>query len=277
MTVFAACKDAPEQIPVYLQLEPFTVNEAGGAAWHKITEGWLYVNGEFLGVYPLPGKAPVLADGESQILLFPGVKENGYDDTPNIYDFLTRYETKVNLTPGTTTVIQPTTQYKTDITFPWSLDRSTFDSGSSVVISNRDDDQATGFELTTVGAFAGQSIKMAVDTAHPVIEIVTEQAALPYDGARQIWVELNYRNDMPFTLWLYGTTGTSSEQQIPIYQFANSAQWNKIYFNLTDYVSQAGQEKQRLYFGVKLPTDTAGKYTQLSGTVYLDNIRLVHF
>ncbi len=32
VVIWSACKDDPEQIPAYLDLQPFTVNEPGGAA-----------------------------------------------------------------------------------------------------------------------------------------------------------------------------------------------------------------------------------------------------
>jgi hypothetical protein len=73
----AGCKDNPEQIPVYLDIQPFKINETGPGKWQNITEAWLYVNGEFLGAYSLPAKVPVLAEGNTEIWVYPGVKENG--------------------------------------------------------------------------------------------------------------------------------------------------------------------------------------------------------
>ena len=77
LVVFLGCKDAPEQIPAYLYIKPFTVNAQGDASWHKVTEGWLYVNGDYLGSYTLPATVPILADGQSEVWLYPGVKKNG--------------------------------------------------------------------------------------------------------------------------------------------------------------------------------------------------------
>jgi hypothetical protein len=272
---FVACKDASEQIPAYLSLKPFEVSAPGGAGWQEITDGWLYVNGEYLGAYTLPAIVPVLADGESEIILFPGVKENGIEATPNIYPYLTKFTKKFNLATAQTTDIQAITGYDPDIVYAFGVGRGDFDGGSFISLDNRDTDGAINVELTTDGAFSGKSILMQVDTAHPVMDIATEKMEnLPVLGAPQVWLELQYKTDVPF--FLYMLSGPNQESQ-GVYQFNLSEQWNKIYFNLTGTLVTTQQSEQRLYFRLSLPKDRAGKYTQNSGKVQLDNIRVVHF
>ncbi len=277
LLLLAACKDQPEQIPAYLKIEPFTVNAVGGADWQKISNVWVYVGDQFLGGYPLPATVPVLASGDAQVTLFPGVRENGIKQTPALYPFLERYEAKVNLTETQTTTIQPSTRYVDNAVFPWSVDRGTFNS-SSIVLENRDADSATAFVLTTDGAFDGRSVRMDVDQDHPLIQIATEQVeGLPTTGDRQVWLELHYRNDIPFELWLLGTQGSSGETGQPVFQFLPTENWNKIYINLTEFVVALQQEKYRLYFSVNLPINANGTYARTNGTVLFDNLRLIHF
>lgn len=270
------CKDDPEQIPAYLDLQPFTVNAQGGASWQKITDGWLYVNGEFLGAYTLPAVVPILAEGECDVILFPGVKENGITATPNIYPFLKRYDVKKTLAPAENTVINPETEYETTAVFPWQ-NRGDFDSGSTLQFENRDADDATGYTLSNDGAFAGKSLQMAVDTAHWLIEIASEKVVLPTTGDRQVWLEVHYKNNMPFTLYLLGTKGGAGELAQAVYQFNDSENWNKIYFNLTEFLTSSVQDDYRILFSAGLPRDQSNKFSQINGAVLLDNIRLVHF
>lgn len=274
---FWACSDEPEKIPSYLELKPFTVNATGGADWQKITEGWLYVNTEFLGAYTLPATVPVLAEGNANILLYPGIKENGINATPNIYDFLAPHAQTLQMTEGSQHTLQPVTSYKTDIFFPWALDRTTFDGLSSIVLENRDTDDATSFQVTADGGFSGKSVKLAVTIDHPSMDIATEKVVLPSTPDRQIWLEMHYRNDMPFTLFLLGETDGSTTVANPVFQFNNSPEWNKIYFNLTTLATQNPVSAHRLFFRVELPKNAAGQFSQTSGTVYIDNLRLVHF
>ena len=276
--LLAGCKDEEEPIPAYLKIEPFVVDAVGGAGWQKITEGWLYVGNEFLGAYSLPAMVPVLAEGSLEVQVFPGVRENGQVLTPGLYPFLERFLTTVTLTAAQTTTIQPVTRYAADAIFPWSVDRSTFDN-SSIVLENRDSDTATSFIITTMGAFEGRSVKMQVDTAHRVMEIATEELEnLPSTGNRPVWLEMHYQNTTPFELWILGTDATNTNELAqPVFQFVPSENWNKIYFNLTDFLVSLQQSKYRLFFRVGLPIDQSGKPAQDSGEVYLDNIRLVHF
>ncbi|MFN0035561.1 MAG: hypothetical protein ACKVUS_10865, partial [Saprospiraceae bacterium] len=226
--------DKPEQIPAYLRLEPFVVNENGGAAWQNITDGWLYVNGEFLGAYTLPATIPVLAEGQSEVILFPGVKENGIANTPNIYPFMTRYEVTANLTPPGITTIQPSTAYDPTATIVWE-NTGDFDGANTLQFANLDIDTATTYVLTEDGAFAGKSLQMEVDSAHPLIAIASERTSLPATGAQEVWLEMHYVNNIPFTLNLLGSTGGSSEIAQAVYLFNETEEWNKIYINLTDF------------------------------------------
>ena len=277
LTTLVGCKDEPEQIPAYLNLQPFTVNAQGGASWQKLTDGWLYVNGEYLGAYTLPATVPVLAEGASDIVLFPGVKENGIAASPNIYPQLLRWDANdVNLKPGEVTNLQPATAYDPDTKFPFGLTRGDFDGGSSIVIENRDEDVVNSFEITTDGAFAGKCILMELDTAHPSMDIATEIVeGIPVTGAPEVWLELHYKCDVPIFLYLiYADSG--SEGTTPVYQFNNSENWNKIYINLTEAITASQADQYRLLFRTIIPKDSAGKYTQLTGTIRLDNIRMTH-
>lgn len=278
LLALSACKDEPEQIPAYLDIQPFTVNAEGGAGWQKITEGWLYVNGEYLGAYTLPATVPVLAQGDAEIIVFPGVKENGILATPNIYPFLTRFTQTKKVNPAETTLVQPVTAYDAAVVYPWALNRTTFDGGSSITLENRDGDPLTGYEITANGGFAGNSVRLAVDTAHTLIQIATESTSLPGTDANPVWLELNYACDMPFSLYLVGQNGSQSEYNQFVFGFnSTEGEWNKIYLNLTEFLISLNQEKYRLFFDAGLPKNDQGQFSQSTGTVRLDNIRLLHF
>jgi len=270
-----ACKDTSEQIPAYLELKPFEVMAPGGVSWQKITDGWLYVDGEFLGAYTLPAVVPVLAEGENEVILFPGVKENGIDATPNIYPYLTKFTKAYNLQGGQTTVVQAVTDYDSDIVYAFGIGRGDFDGGSFIALENRDSDGTIDATLTTDGAFFGKCLLMQVDTAHPVMDISTEAMEnLPVLGAPEVWLELNYKTDVPF--FLYMLSGPQQQSQ-GVFQFNLSEEWNKIYINLTGTLVTTQNPVQRLFFRLSLPKNADGTYTQTSGTVRLDNIRVVHF
>ena len=279
LLIFISCKDQPEQIPGYLKVEKFTVSAQGDSSWHKITEGWIYVNGEYLGAYTLPALIPILAEGQSEVWLYPGVKENGILASPNIYPILTRWESKtVEITPGQTTTIYPSTTYDPATVYSFGIGRGDFDGGSSIVLENRDNDDITTFSITTDGAFAGKCMLMELDTAHPLIEVATEKVSgLPISGSPETWLEMHYTCNVPFYLFLLYTDGlTSAEQSQAVFQFNPSENWNKIYLNLTQSLTLSQGEEYRLYIRCPLPKDENGAFSTSTGTVRVDNIRLLH-
>lgn len=272
---FFGCTDQTEQIPTYLAIKPFVVNANGGAEWQKITDGWLYVDGEFLGAFTLPANIPVLAEGEHEIFIFPGVKENGIANTPNIYPYLTRFTRKINLPGAETMELTPVTDYDPNAVFAFGPGRGDFDGGSFIALENRDSDDSLNVVLTPDGAFAGSCVLMQIDTAHPVMDIATEKmTGLPMLGAPEVWLELHYKSDVTFFLYLL--SGPIEQGQF-FYQFNPSPEWNKIYLNLTNIIVNSQSGEQRLFFRLSLPKDQSGQYTQNSGTVRLDNIRVVHY
>jgi len=236
----------------------------------------VYVNREYLGAYSLPATVPVLAEGAGLVYIYPGVKKNGILASPDIYPFLLRDERTVALTGGQTTRIQPVTSYDPDDKFSWSLDRTTFDGNSSVVFQNRDTDDNSSYVISADGAFSGKSLLMQLDTAHPTIQIASEAVVLPTDNT-QVWLEMHYKNDLVFEAYLLGNSSGSNEIGQALYQFNTKEDWNKIYFNLTDLLLDSKQENYRIFFQVSLPKDSAGKYTKTSGSVRIDNLRLIHY
>lgn len=260
-----SCRDEPEQIPAYLELRPFEVQEPGGAAEHKITEGWLYVNGAFLGGYTLPATVPVLEEGESTIIVYPGVKENGIASTPALYSPMQRYETTATLAPNQDLVVQAVTEYASQTVALWSAAQSEFD------ISSVPLEPLTDFTLTADGAYAGRSVLMQVDTADPLDAVLTNLMALPNTGNREIWLELHYQNDIPFSVWVVGETGIVDR---PVFQFNPRETWNKIYINLTPFVAVAPLEDRYLLRFVVNLLDASGN--PVRGSVRFDNLKLLY-
>jgi len=269
------CNDQPEQIPVYLKINSFSVSAPGGTSWQKVTEGWLYVEGDFLGAYSLPALVPVLAEGEREVTIFPGVLENGIEATPNIYPYLTRFIKKYTLNGGETMEVNPNTDYDANATFAFGLGRGDFDGGSFITLENRDSDAGLDVMLTEDGALAGKCILMQADTSHPIMDVATEvMMDIPVTGAPEVWLEMSYKTDVTFFLYLLSGPQQRSNA---VFQFNTSEEWNKIYINLTPTLVQFQESQQRLFFRLSLPRSSPGVYTQNSGTVRIDNIRLVHY
>lgn len=278
LIAFVSC-NKPEATPSYLRVEPFTVTALGGNAWQKVTDGWVYVNGELIGGFSLPVEIPVLAEGASEVQVFPGVKVNGLKDSPGLYPFLKRYVSQVQLVAGATATVNPVTDYESTAIFPWSEQAGSFDASSNVLIENYDANAQNSFEITTVAGMQGKGLLLQADTANAIMEIVTPATALPNAGDRAVWLEMNYSNEAPFSMLLLGIQSDGYVESSSVYLFNTTGlgNWNKIYINLTDYLVGLKRPQYRLLFRLPLPVGSNGQYSVLSSKVFIDNIRLVHF
>ncbi len=265
--------DQKEDIPAYVRVEPFTIDEPGGDTLHDLTDGWFYADLAFLGAYDLPSDIPVLNEGMQEILVFPGIKENGIVETPNIYPMMTWHIEETTLVPGKVTVVKPVVRYDPAAIFAWDIGRGTFDGNSTVALENLDADADLNFIFSDAGGFTGKYLQMEVDTAHPTMAVAFEAVTLPTVRERQTWLEMHYRNELPFVLSLIGQTSGQADDFSPVFQFNVSPEWNKIYINLTDFVSFDPHDEYRLLFNLNLPFTGAA----ISGKVHIDNVRLVHF
>ena len=76
LLVLSSCqKEDTGGIPTYLKIDNITLDE--GNTTSNITDAWVYVNGQLQGVYELPAKFPVLEQGNTDIKVYAGIKNNG--------------------------------------------------------------------------------------------------------------------------------------------------------------------------------------------------------
>src|SRR5436190_18776076 len=103
-----------EEIPSYVRVENISLvtdTFTQGSASQKITDVWLYVDDQPLGVYEMPVSIPVLAEGPHALAIRAGVIVNGIASTRVYYPFYAFYNETVNLTRGTITTVSPTVNY----------------------------------------------------------------------------------------------------------------------------------------------------------------------
>jgi len=259
-----------EPIPAYIHVEDFevTANVAQGTADSKITDGFLYINNEFLGIYELPKTIPVVASGTTDIKVDPGVKENGIAATPDIYPFYNRYSTSLDLQPGEVVTISPNTTYIDQANFAYV---ENFEIGNTINY-DADNDTLNLPVIITNGAYDGRSIRFSVDENNTHAEIATEERfTLPTDG-NQTFLEIHYKNDALFEIGLIGYQQNSNNPLKSLVLTLNPRDtWNKIYINLTDILIQSDLSQYQLLFVGNLPVG------ETSASFYLDNVKLIHF
>ena len=261
-----------DPIPTYLKIEPFqlTTSESQGSDSEKLTETWLYVNNEFLGAYSLPATIPVIAEGESKIILFPGVRVNGIAATPDIYPFYTTFEIDTTLILAEMTLITPRIAYSENVAFS-AVENFDF---NQPFLNDLDGDPATKVVLSTDDVFEGTSSgKIVLTQEHPDIQVSTilQYTDLPTNGT-PVFLELNYRNNVEFAVGLIGIENNPPGINDYFYVFNQQEEWNKIYIELTERLKVSQFPKYQIAFRANFNASSGE-----TNFIYLDNLKLVHF
>ncbi len=266
--------DKEEPIPAYLYVPNFTVEaqEGFGTSSSKITEAWVYANGSLLGAYPIPAMIPILEEGHTDVQIFSGIHENGILDRPFLYSFYEPIKINPDLKPGHIDTIPLVTMYKSeeDIELALHID---FEIGN-LLSEDIDGDTLTKATLTDDG-FEGRGVRLFVqDTLSNLSAGSTHLFYLPANGS-QVFIEMDYHNDIPFTIWMRGHKSDFSGDIQLISQLNIKKEWNKIYIPLTAFLNANRWLDYQIVFNVSLTDEqlAAGE----SGEVILDNIKILKF
>jgi hypothetical protein len=272
---FCSCNiiNPTEKIPAYISVDTFLLNtDVGiqGSNAAKITDAWIYVNDNLIGAFELPCKVPALFEGKCKISVGPGIKTNGIAATRTIYPFYKNYFTEVDLIPEGETKLSPLTVYFDSLTFAY---KSNFDdaAGISLEATNRSD---TSIQITynQTEVFEGNgSLKAELTQDSAFLEFKQVDAVpLPKQG-EFVFLEMNYKCNGLLNVELYSNYPSSAPHIDKVLTLLPSENWNKIYIDLTRYVStQVNAINYTLYFSM----------IKLGGTesikVYMDNLKIVH-
>jgi hypothetical protein len=279
VTCFSGCEiiNPEEEIPSYIHLKEMVVEENPnvfhGSVKHQITNAQVYVNNEYLGVFPLPTTLPVLADGKADLILDPMIQLNASRTTLGIYPFFERFTAEIDLVRAEVDTVQPVTIYKDGVMFEMIED---FETGSQKFSDELDGNENTKVEVTSVDVFEGAfSGVIKLDMDNPVVEVGTDLTDLfDLSTAQGVFLEVHYKTDVEILFGLIGHDPFT--QPISRYEYGLFPKdtWNKVYFNLTDLVRSSGFQGYQLSLIGALPLQN-GAFTQEEGKIYLDNVKLL--
>ncbi len=269
-----------EPIPAYLHIRPFSfsTNASQGSSSSKITDGWVYVGGDFLGAYTLPATMPVIATGEQEVQVFPGIKDNGIAALPDIYPLYERYIVAVDLSENVEDTIRPVTHYVDNVRFALL---EGFENNLHTFSEDLDDNQLTTLETSSQKVFEGsQSGRIFLDQENALFTAGSDRLNVFPPGGTPVYVEMNYQTEVPLSVGLYGydNVGVRTFQLINRGANANE-EWNKIYFNFTEEMrtlSNSNIAEYQVVLQAVIPLDEGG-FTLEEANIYVDNVKLVMF
>ena len=265
LLVFASCqKEDAVGIPAYIKIENIYLGENDSNS--TITDAWVYVNGQLQGVYELPAKFPVLEEGNANIKVYAGIKNNGIASDRVIYPFYSSDTTNKVLTINASTEIYPTVNIKENIDGQFD----DFDNGYSF---NSD----TCFQVLSGGPYGKYgSLSLSDSDSILITEINYQDFPLSFENVPQqgspTYLELDYKSNTTFLVGIYINSTNSPTLEKGLLWINPKEDWNKIYIDLTQTVSEAiGAETFSIF--IKMQRDSNLDENKLD----FDNIRIIHY
>ncbi len=272
---FSSCDkfDSDQKIPAYIQIDSIFLTDnpalVEGSLSNSITDAWVYIDDQLLGIYEMPATFPVLEEGIVKVTVMAGIKLNGIAATRVPYPFYEQVIIKsVKLVPDSITKLNISTSYIDDTEFAWieafefeniSLDTT----GKSNVGIN---ETPSGSPLTFEGFHSG-IVELNEDS---FFECATFEAYILPQLGHPVFLELNYKTSNVFTIGVFEQT-VSQIIQTPIININTSEDWKKIYVNFTPTVSASVNALDfKIFIGAIL--DDGLNDSQ----ILLDNIKLVY-
>lgn len=236
-----------------------------GSNSSKISDLWIYVNGQFQGAYPSDHLIPILNKNKNvKINVFAGIKNNGINDTRVFWSMYEKLEFDTLIESGKTIDRAFTFNYNpnTKIAFNETFDNIDF-------IFKKSDISETTFSLgTSSDSFEGKYLKLELNDSSVIGQIETIQSYSLTQGSENIYLELDYKTNESFSIGLIGDGNPILKSVIVINP---QVTWNKIYIQLSSVVSSAPvSNKYKIYFQM------LKKNTGVNSRLFLDNVKLVY-
>lgn len=273
ITFFSCSKeDLEAEIPAYISIDKFTFTTdptTQGTDSENITDAWVFIDDNLVGVYELPANFPVLKKGNVEIQVFAGIKENGISASRTRYLFYSGHTEQITLLENETVVINPTITYTAETKFEWIEDFESagltfsYSTGSDTVINKTNTDV---FEGTNSGrAFLTTNMDF-IEAISPLISGSTIRKSI----GTTVFLELNFKTNEPVLVGLL-----ADNDQAGLVYLNTTEEWKKIYINLTDAInSKPSATNFQVFFGIQETITTP--FISANPEFFLDNIKLVH-
>lgn len=275
--LFSTCiKNNPD--PAWLVVNDWTLlpnsNYAGGEGelTENISEAWVYIDDELIGVFQVPFKIPILKTGAVDIKLFPAVKNNGISATKKVYPFMETFQINGVLISNDTLIITPTTKYKDNLNFTIE----DFEDINTSLI-NDPNTSAANFSLVNSNLqwFNGNFYAhVGLNSVDSTWVAYTNWASYIAKG-KEVYLEIDYRNTTNVLTGLIAISpsGTIPNPHITLQtQDASTVVWKKIYLDLREMV---GASANGAYFEQSFEAYLEDGLT--SSDIEIDNLKLIHF
>lgn len=255
----------------YLEIKEVVVANPvnGNAELNKVTEVWVFIDNQIMGLYPLPAFIPVeYVKDKIDIKLFAGIRRNGFIDYPVFHPFLVTPDITMNVSPNVKYALFPIFEYGTSASMPIN---ESFEVSNSFSI-DYDGNPETKMERTNKDASNGQYALLNVfKDGNKISEALSIRPISKTEHKRgKSYIEFDYKGQDEISLGIAkikdGFFNVKYEVFVPA-----KPEWNRIYIDVTDILSPHDFDEYRLIIRILKISSSSESET------YIDNIRHIHF
>lgn len=126
----------PEDLPAYITVEDvgvfYTRPSETGVSTPNVTDVWISIDDDQLGVYHLPRTFPFLPRDRNRVKISAraGIRVNGISTTRSAYPFYTTWDTTVDIDYFDSIKINPRVSYENNVLVSWNADFETASSSA---------------------------------------------------------------------------------------------------------------------------------------------------
>ncbi len=266
-----------EPIPAYIHISEADLSTdypTQGTNSEKITDVWMFVNDQQIGVFELPVSVPILTTGETKISLQAGIFGNGQSHNRLRYPFYAFWNREIDLQSEEIDTIRPTFQYDNSLTEFVLL--NDFESSDNFENKQSEPEFAQAFINTNAEeVFEGNRSACVVMT--PDQPYFQYGSISPYKipgGDDQTFVEVNYNIEQPCLVYVQSIGGLSNSLFEVILNLLPTDGWNKIYIDLSRYFP-VSEETDGIQFGFLGELSDSLINANQSAQFCFDNIKLL--
>jgi len=277
--LLSACvKNNPD--PAWLEVNEWvleansSLNGEEGQLTHNLTDAWVYVDEQLIGVFEVPFKIPILKEGAANIRIYPTIRVNGISATKMRNEHLVPFELNGVFVKNQTLTVTPVTHYKDNVNF-WIEDFE------DINIKLTDDPNISSAHLTLAndtlkwfnGNYYAKVMLSATDSIWVANTNQDQQLTIPKN--KQAMLEIDYCNSVPFTNYLLfvNANGVTENAMVTMNKSPlNALRWKKIYILLSEVIT-AGPNNTNYIQAFRAFHDAAIS----SNFILIDNIKVVYF
>jgi hypothetical protein len=277
--ILSACvKNNPD--PSWLEVTEWTLeanptlNGEDGQLTHKLTDAWVYVDEQLVGVFEVPFKIPILKEGATNIRIYPTIRVNGIAASKMRNEHMVPFEVTGVFVKNQTFTITPKTHYKDNVNF-WIEDfedinvRLTDDPNTSSATLTLANDTLKWFN----GNYYGKILLSAQDSMWVAYTNQDQQLTIPKN--KQAMLEIDYCNSVPFTNYLLFVNSNGTNENVMVTMNKSplaSLRWKKVYILLSEVIT-AGPNNTNYIQAFRAFYDS----TIANNLILIDNIKVVYF